>query len=85
MRFCDLCEKEVINADDCRCIGRIRDVEFDPDCGRIKAVVIPGPGKYMGCFCRDFEYCIPWDCIVRIGPDIVLVHLHEDEMRKKIK
>ena len=52
-------------------------------CGQICAIIVPGPGKYLGCFCRDVEYCIPWCDIVRIGPDIVLVNL-KDEMRHKI-
>lgn len=83
MRFADLCEKEVINANDCRCIGRVRDIEFDPSCGYIEAIIVPGPGKYMGIFCKDFEFCIPWVNIIRIGPDIVLVNLDEESMRRK--
>ena len=84
MRFCDFCEKEVVNANDCRCLGCVRDLEINPDCGKIEAIIVPGPGKYLGCFCRDFEYCIPWVKICRIGPDIILVDLNEREMRRKI-
>ena len=50
MRFSDLCEKEVVNVSDCRCLGNVRDLEFDKECGDIKALIIPGPGKYFGCF-----------------------------------
>ena len=84
MRFSDFCEKEVVNANDCRCLGCVRDLEINPDCGNIEAIIVPGPGKYLGCFCRDFEYCIPWVKICRIGPDIILVDLNEREMRRKI-
>ncbi len=83
MRFSDLCDKEVINVEDCKCIGTVRDIDFDPDCGHICAIIIPGPGKYLGCFCHDFDFWIPWNRIVKIGPDIILVHLDEKEMRKK--
>ncbi len=84
MRFSDLCDKEVINVNDCRCLGNVRDIDFDKECGRICAIIIPGPGKYLGCFGRDFEFCIPWSKIIRIGPDIILVDLDEKEMKKKI-
>ena len=47
MRFSDLCEKEVVNVSDCRCLGNVRDLEFDKECGDIKALIIPRPGKYL--------------------------------------
>ena len=84
MRFSDLCEKEVVNVSDCRCLGNVRDLEFDKECGDIKALIIPGPGKYLGCFCRDSEFCIPWAKVIRIGPDIILVEFNEKEMKRKI-
>ena len=40
MRFSDLCEKEVVNVSDCRCLGNVRDLEFDKECGDIKALII---------------------------------------------
>ena len=84
MRFLDLCDKEVININNCCYLGHVRDMEFDECSGCICAIIVPGPGKYMGCFCREEEYIIPWCNIVRIGPDIVLVNL-KDEMRHKIQ
>ena len=38
----------------------------------------------MGIFCRDYEYCIPWVKIVKIGPDIILVNICESDMRRKL-
>jgi YlmC/YmxH family sporulation protein len=84
MRFCELCSKEVINANDCQCLGNVRDIEIDQECGSICAIVVPGPGKYMGCLVREFEFCIPWAKIIRIGPDIILVDLDEQQMKRKI-
>ena len=48
MRFLDLCEKEVVSVEEGRFIGHVRDLEFDPVCGKICAIIVPGPGKYMG-------------------------------------
>ena len=47
MRFSDLCEKEVVNVKDCRCLGSVRDLDIDKECGRILALIVPGPGKYF--------------------------------------
>lgn len=84
MRFSELCEKEVISANDCRCLGNVRDLEFDKECGDITALIVPGPGKYLGFLCHDSEFCIPWCKVIRIGPDIILVDFNEKEMRRKI-
>ena len=52
--------------------------------GRIRALIVPGPGKWFGCFCREFELFIPWCKIVRIGPDIILVDIDEKEAKHKV-
>ena len=84
MRFSCLCDKEVINVNDCRCLGNVRDIELDTECGKIEALIDPGPGRYLGCFGREFEFCIPWCKVVRIGPDIILIDFDEKDMKKKI-
>lgn len=45
MRFLDLCEKEVVSVEEGRFIGHVRDLEFDPVCGKICAIIVPGPGN----------------------------------------
>ena len=84
MRFSDLCEKEVISVNDCRCLGNVRDLDIDKECGEVKALIIPGPGKYFGLFCKDREFFVPWCKVIRIGPDIILVDFDEKEMKHKI-
>ena len=84
MRFSELCDKEVINENDCRCLGCVRDIEFDKECGEITALIVPGPAKYMGLFGKDCEFFVPWCKVIRIGPDIILVDLIESEMKRKI-
>lgn len=76
MSFLELCEKEVINVCDCKVLGCVHDIEFDPECGRICTLIIPGQGKYFGLFCREEEIRIPWCDIVKIGPDIILVEFN---------
>ena len=84
MRFCELQRKEVINVTDCKCLGNVKDLEFDDKDGCIRALIVPGPGKFFGCVGRDFELFIPWCKIVRIGPDIILVDIDEKEAKHKL-
>lgn len=84
MRFCKLTEKEVINVCNGRCLGNVIDLELDEKTGCIQAIIVPGPCKFFGMFGHEFEFCIPWKCIVRIGSDIILVEVKEEDVRKKI-
>lgn len=82
MRFLELKEKEVINCKDCRRLGCVADVEFDPCTGKLLAIIVPGPGKFFSCFGACTEYYIHFCNIVRIGPDIVLVDIDACDIRK---
>lgn len=84
MRFSELQQKEVINTTNCKCLGCVCDLEFDEKDGCIQSIVIPGPGKWFGCVGRDFEFCIPWCNIVKIGPDIILVDIDEKDVKHKL-
>lgn len=84
MRLCELQEKDVINVADCRCLGNVCDLDLDDRNGCIRALIVPQPGKWFGNFCREFEYFIPWNCIVRIGPDIILVDICLEDARHKL-
>ena len=76
-------EKEVINVCDCKRLGCIVDVEIDICEGRVEAIVIPGPGKICGFLGTDGEYVIPWHCIKKRGPDIILVEIREEKFLQK--
>lgn len=82
MRVCELRLKEVVNIEDCKCLGCVADILFDPCSGCITDLVVPGPGKICGLFGRDTEYIIPWKQIIKIGPEIILVKICEDKFKK---
>ena len=65
--------KEVICLSDGRRLGFIEDVEVEIPEGNIHAILVPGPCKFLGLAGRKEDLRIPWHCIRRIGPDIVLV------------
>ncbi len=78
MRLCELQDKEVINACDCKKLGYIVDLIIDECNGCIEAIIIPKAGKLCNFFGDSGEYIIPYKCIKKIGPDIILVEMHED-------
>ena len=47
--------------------------------GKIEAIIIPKGRGICNLFCEDGEYIIPFACIKRIGPDIILVEMHEEK------
>ena len=81
MRFTQLQCKEVICVSDGRRLGFVSDVQVELPSGNICAIVVPCPGKFPGGFGRRDEFIIPWNCIKRIGPDIVLVDTRPDDCR----
>ena len=83
MRMCELREKEVINVCNGKRLGCVVDIEFCCRDGRIEAIVVPGPAKVWGIFGADCEYVIPFECIKKIGPDIVLVEIKEEKFLQK--
>ena len=72
-RIVDLRCKEVINVCDGARLGYAFDVEFDSCTGQIVAIVVPGPCRFFGLFGREDDYVVPWECIAKIGEDIILV------------
>ena len=72
-RIRDLRRKEVINVcDGCR-LGFVEDVDEKLHEGQVVAIVVYGPCRFFGLFGRGEEFYIPWECIQRVGDDIILV------------
>lgn len=77
--FSELYCKEVICLRDGRRLGYINNVRLELPEGRICAVIVPGPCRFFGLWGRRDDYVIPWNCIKRIGPDIILVDIIPEE------
>jgi YlmC/YmxH family sporulation protein len=69
----------VINIKDGRKLGIVSDVEIDFEQGKITSIIIPGSGKFISFFGRDNDTVIPWNCIKKIGVDVILVDIDEVE------
>ena len=83
MRICELREKEVVKVCDGERLGNICDVDFEERTGRICSLIIPGPCKVFGIIGRDSEYIIPYECVKRIGADVVLVEVEASKCLHK--
>ena len=81
IRVTELHCKEVICVADGRRLGFVSDVEIELPEGRVVALCVPGPCRFMGVLGRQEDYVIPWRCIKRIGPDIILVDIKPEECR----
>jgi len=79
-RMYDLRQKEIINTKDGARFGFVSDLQFDETEGKVTALIVPGPGRVLGVFGRDQEYRIPWDNIVKIGEDIILVDCETEKV-----
>lgn len=78
MECCTISElrcREVINLCDGGRLGYVNDLKIDLFSGRITALLLPPAGGVLGMLGRGEELCVPWDCIERIGEDIILVRV----------
>ena len=75
VKFTEMRCKEVICISDGARLGFVSDVVVEIPEGCVVAIVVPGPCRILGLFGRKDDYVIPWNCIRRIGPDIILVDI----------
>ncbi len=83
MRIEELRSREVINISTGQRLGFVSDVEMDAVSGSVSAFVVPGPYRWFGLFGRGEDRVLPWEQIVRIGEDIILVSEDEREQRPR--
>ena len=81
IKFTQLQCKEVICIADGRRLGFVTDVQVELPDGNVCAIVVPGPCRFMGLMGRQEDFQIPWNCIKKIGPDIVLVDVKPENCR----
>ena len=81
LKFSQLQCKEVICISDGRRLGFVADVHIEVPEGNVCSILVPGPCRYLGLVGRHDDYLIPWCCIKKIGPDIVLVDVKPEECR----
>ncbi len=82
-RFSEFRYKEVICVRTGQRLGYVCDAEFQFPEGRITALIVPGRARYFGLVGREEDYILPWECISRVGDDIILVESEHGIRRGK--
>lgn len=73
----DLREKAVINICDGQDLGRVNELEIDVSCGKVTALIV-NPEGFVSLFsCRN-QVTVPWENIVKIGKDSIIVELKQN-------
>ncbi len=74
LSFCELRSKEVVNGVDGRRLGRIVDIIFASDGGNVRGIIVPYNRRAI--FFKAQDVFIPWECIKKIGEDVIIVELN---------
>ena len=72
-----LSQKDVISIITGQNIGRVDDIEFCRDNAVVQNLVIFGRPKFFGLLGRGEDIKIPWENVVTIGRDTILVNISE--------
>lgn len=82
MSLSELREKDVVNVDTGKKLGKVMDIEFSITSGCVQAIVVPGQFKLSNLFRGERSgIVIPWERIARIGDDVILVQLLPGDMQ----
>ena len=81
VNFTQLHCKEVICLCDGRRLGFVSDARVELPEGHITAIIVPGPCRCFGLAGPRDDYVIPWSCVRRIGPDIILADVRPEDCR----
>lgn len=81
MRIGDLHYKEVINISTGQRLGYVSDLEFDIQSGKVLSFVVPGPRRFWGLFPGENDYVFPWESIIKMGDDTILISLDTADSR----
>lgn len=75
IKISDFQIKDVVNVSDGKKLGNIGDIDINLFTGKIEAIFVTSQGKLLGFLRKEEEVAIPWNNIVKIGQDVVLVRI----------
>ncbi|UOQ85499.1 YlmC/YmxH family sporulation protein [Gracilibacillus salinarum] len=65
--------KDIVYIEDGTKLGNLTDIEINIDLGRISNLVVATKTKMFGVFGESREVIIPWEHVMKIGHDVILV------------
>ncbi|ASS75843.1 YlmC/YmxH family sporulation protein [Tumebacillus algifaecis] len=78
IKISELQAKDVVSLTDGKRLGQVCDLEIDMENGMIRAIIVPGGGRFLGMFGNTQDIVVPWSAIIKIGADVILVDLRSD-------
>lgn len=79
MTFTELKQKDVVNIRDGRRLGKPVDLVLN-ETACVEALVVPLPGGILNLLKQEKDGCqIPWNRVLRIGDDVILVEIREED------
>ena len=76
-KISDLQERQIVNIADGKCLGNIKDIELNVLDGTIQALVLPNTEGFWSMLQNQGELLIPWQKVIRLGVDVVLIDMPE--------
>ena len=83
MKLSSLTSKDVINDTDGNKLGRIQDAEIVTLTGKISSIKINSGFKFTSFLNSKSGYNVPWNRIVKIGGDVIIVDIDDNEPKTK--
>ncbi len=83
MKLSSLTSKDVINDTDGNKLGRIQDAEIDTLTGKINSIKINSGFKFTSFLNSKSGYNVPWNRIVKIGGDVIIVDIDDNVPKTK--
>lgn len=81
-RIDELKNKQVVCVKDGFVLGYISDIELDTESGKLISVIIFGNLRFLGLLGREKDIVIPFEDIVVIGEETVLVNTNSNVVKK---
>lgn len=76
IKISEIHSKDIVNISDGKVLGHIGDLDINLKTGAVESIIIGGTGKmltFLGG--KETEIVIPWNNIVKIGSDVILVRI----------
>lgn len=72
-RGIDFKQKEVVSITEGKIVGFVVDVQANFQTGEINSIIVAKTGKFFNNLMSKNNVTIPWEKIVKIGEDVILV------------
>ncbi|MBM7692350.1 YlmC/YmxH family sporulation protein [Peribacillus deserti] len=74
LKISEFQSKDIITIHDGKRLGTALDLEIDTATGKVVSLIVTGTGKLTGLFNKEEQTIIPWNQIIKIGADVILVN-----------